>query len=35
MYTGESDVSVTVRLQRVMEEDVVRRLRALESAMNL
>jgi hypothetical protein len=34
MYRGESDVSVTVRLQRMMEEDVVRRLRALESAMN-
>jgi hypothetical protein len=33
MYRGESDVSVTVRLQRMMEEDAVRRLRALESAM--
>jgi hypothetical protein len=35
MYTGESDLSVTVRLQRMMEEGVVRRLRAIESAMNL
>jgi hypothetical protein len=34
MYKGESDVCVTVRLQRMMKEDVVRRLRALESAMS-
>ena len=34
IYKGESDMSMTVRLQRKTQEDVVRRLRALESAMN-